>query len=136
MMIFRSARAPSLFAILLLGGCTGPSIAGPGSIAGSGQMAAGFGQRLYVDGPHVTPLKLIEDSRCPSDVDCVWAGRVRLLIRIETGRGAVEREIASNEALPVADGTLRLAAIHPDRVSRTVIPPAEYRFSFRFDGGL
>ena len=39
---------------------------------------AGLNERVYVDGPYVTPLAVIEDSRCPTDAQCIWAGRTRL----------------------------------------------------------
>ena len=29
---------------------------------------AGLNQRVYVDGPYVTPLAVVEDSRCPVGV--------------------------------------------------------------------
>src|SRR3546814_12425747 len=37
-----------------------------------------IGQRAYVDGPIVQPVAVIEDSRCPATVRCVWAGQVRV----------------------------------------------------------
>src|SRR3546814_1021862 len=37
-----------------------------------------LGQKAYVDGPLVQPVEVVEDSRCPMNVRCVWAGRVRV----------------------------------------------------------
>ena len=37
-----------------------------------------LGQRAYVDGPLVEPVAVIEDSRCPMNARCIWAGRVRV----------------------------------------------------------
>ena len=39
-----------------------------------------IGQRAYADGPLIQPVAVIEDSRCPVGVACVWAGRVRVKI--------------------------------------------------------
>src|SRR3546814_15909501 len=36
-----------------------------------------LGQKAYVDGPPVQPVEVAEDSRCPMNARCVWAGRVR-----------------------------------------------------------
>ena len=33
-------------------------------------------------------IELIEDSRCPTDVNCVWAGRARIKVSIKRGAGA------------------------------------------------
>lgn len=97
---------------------------------------ARLGQRVTVGGPRVTPLKVLEDSRCPVNVQCVWAGQVRLSVRIATGRGASVQEIVSNKPLPVADGTLTLVEVRPARRTDALFHPSQYRFGFRFDGGL
>ena len=39
---------------------------------------ARIGQAVYVDGPIIKPIAVIEDSRCPAEVQCVWPGRVRI----------------------------------------------------------
>jgi hypothetical protein len=33
-------------------------------------------------------MELIEDSRCPTDVNCVWAGRARIKVSIKRSTGA------------------------------------------------
>ena len=116
---------------LLLGGCTTPPPPAQDGIA-----RAGLNQRVYVDGPQATPLAVLEDSRCPVDVQCVWAGRVRLAIRVHLGSGDRDMEITSGVSLPVADGTLELVEVTPARRSGADIRPADYRFGFRFMGGL
>ena len=43
-----------------------------------GSVDAKLGQTVNVGGPKVTPLAVLEDSRCPMEARCIWAGRVRL----------------------------------------------------------
>lgn len=128
-------RSAFLFgAPFLLAACaTTPSP--PATPAEDGLVRAGIGQEVTVAGPRVVPLAVIEDSRCPRDVQCVWSGTVRLSIRIITGRGAETQDIALGQRIPVADGTLLLADVTPARTSEAAIPPGDYRFAFRFDGG-
>ena len=39
-------------------------------------------------GPYrVTPVSVLEDTRCPARVTCVWAGQVRLSVRVVAIRG-------------------------------------------------
>ena len=98
---------------------------------------AGLGERVYVDGPQVTPLAVLEDSRCPMNARCVWAGRTRLSVRIDLGSGSETREIASDAPIQVADGQLALVEVQPDRMAGEA--PSEqkpYRFGFTFAGGL
>ena len=96
----------------------------------------GLGQTVHVDGPRVTPLEVLEDSRCPMNARCVWAGQVRLRIAIELGAGSTEREITSGTPIDVADGRLELVEVQPDRVAGEPLDPSHYRFGFRFAGGL
>ena len=98
---------------------------------------AELNERVYVDGPYVTPLAVLEDSRCPMNARCVWAGRVRLSVRIDLGARSETREIASDAPIEVADGQLALVEVRPDRVAGDQPGnPKPYRFGFKFSGGL
>lgn len=72
-------------------------------------------QTATVDGPRVTPLKLIEDSRCPKGAQCVWAGRVRVTVRIDLGQRNELRDLTLGEPQQVADGTLTLVEVLPEK---------------------
>jgi hypothetical protein len=120
-----------LAAIALAGCATVPAPHPAGGVA-----RAALGQRVYVDGPYVTPLAVLEDSRCPASVQCVWAGQVRLSMKIELGSRSEIREIATQEPIEVADGKLTLVEVQPARRTPDAIPPTAYRFGFTFAGGL
>lgn len=95
---------------------------------------ARLGQSIVVGGPRVTPLAVLEDSRCPINARCVWAGRVRLRVRVDLGSGSRLLDLTQGQAAPVADGTLELVEVRPDKLG--AIKPGDYRFGFRFMGGL
>ncbi|OYW44633.1 MAG: hypothetical protein B7Z08_06465 [Sphingomonadales bacterium 32-68-7] len=98
---------------------------------------AGLNQRVYVDGPYVTALAVLEDSRCPMNARCVWAGRTRLTIKIDLGSRSETRVISSEEPIQVADGTLSLVEVQPDLMAGEQAGPAKpYRFGFTFAGGI
>ncbi|MDB5726229.1 MAG: hypothetical protein JWQ16_2983 [Novosphingobium sp.] len=122
--------ALTALAPLLLAGCV------TYHVRGDGIARAGLGETVGVDGPRVTPLEVLEDSRCPMNARCVWAGQVRLKVRVHLGAGDVERELTSNKLVPVADGTLELVEVRPDRVAGETLDPKNYRFGFKFMGGL
>ena len=67
---------------------------------------------------------------------CVWAGEVRILARVRTGRGSSTRELTLGKPVPVADGELELASVMPPRSTQRQIRLRDYRFGFRFSGGL
>jgi len=115
---------------LLLAGCVTTRVNEDGSVD------ARLGQTVNVGGPRVTPLEVLEDSRCPMEARCIQAGRVRLSVRISTGAGSAVRELASDKPLQVADGQLELANVMPPRSVRGPIKPGDYRFLFKFSGGL
>lgn len=125
-------HAPFLLAPVALAACATT----PPPPATDGIARAPLGERVYVDGPYVTPLRVLEDSRCPANVRCAWAGRVVLSVRIDLGARSETREIASNAPIQVADGMLALVSIAPERVYGGAAKPLDYRFGFRFAGGI
>lgn len=95
-------------------------------------------QTAYVDGPKILPIKIIEDSRCPMNARCVWAGRVRILVAWVKSDGEQQVELTLGEPVPLADGALTLTAVNPSKMAGEgkELVPSDYRFSFQFAGGL
>lgn len=120
------------FAVALAGCATVPSPVG----TGDGLTYASLGQTVSLGGPKLTPLALLEDSRCPSGEQCIWAGQVRVSARIATGRGESVAELATGKPIAVSDGTLTLVAVEPAKRADAAISPNAYRFGFRFEGGF
>ena len=87
----------------------------------------------------ITPLKVLEDSRCPVNARCVWAGQVRLRIRTQQADSATTFEIISGKPLTLAGGTLELREVHPDKIAgrnRGAVNSSDYRFGFGFISGF
>ncbi len=96
-----------------------------------------LGQKAYADGPIIQPVEVIEDSRCPMNARCVWAGRVRVKMLWFRGNGDKQPfEVKLGESTPIADGSITLEAVRPDKVTNVELKPEDYRFAFRFAGGL
>src|SRR5690606_12925603 len=109
--------ALAFLAPLSLAACATASAPAPAEQDGIAR--AELNERVYVDGPYVTPLEVLEDSRCPADVQCVWAGRVRLSVRIDLGARSETREIATDAPIHVADGQLSLVEVGPAKTAET-----------------
>lgn len=101
-----------------------------------GSVDARLGQTVNVGGPRLTPLAVLEDSRCPMEARCIWAGRVRLSVRVTTGAGSTVRELASDKPLQVAGGQLILQGVMPPRSTQRTIAPSDYRFTLHYNRGL
>lgn len=96
-------------------------------------VSAGLGGHARFVGLDVDPLRIEEDSRCPTGVQCIQAGTVRLLVRIEDRSG--EREATLILGKPVAlaaGGWLGLAAVCPYPRQPGKIARSDYRFTFAF----
>lgn len=96
-----------------------------------GVFAASIGETADLGGGlTVRPLEVLEDSRCPANVTCVWAGRLRLRANVS----GASRELTLGEPLATPQGTLVLAIVKPGAWHdwpESEIPRPAYRFGFR-----
>lgn len=96
-----------------------------------------LGEKAYVDGPLVQLVEVVEDSRCPMNARCVWAGRVRVKMLWIRGNGEKQPfEATLGEPVQLADGQFTLESVRPEKMTGAAIKPRDYRFAFRFAGGL
>jgi hypothetical protein len=125
-------KPPAFLAIAaaMLSACTTVQASGESGVT------ARLGQAVRVDGPRVTPLTVLEDSRCPMEARCVRAGELRIRVLICTGSRSERREMSLGTPIPVADGTLTLVNVMPPRHTAGPTRPSDYRFTFTFAGGL
>jgi len=125
--------APALIAALALSACAATSQRTP--LRDASDVA--LGQRVYADGPVIQPVEVIEDSRCPMNARCIWAGRVKVkMLWIRPTGEKQPFEVTLGESTPLADGSITLESVRPEKRTGVTIKPADYRFSFRFAGGL
>lgn len=114
-------KRASLLVAFALAACQTVPVASAGTIAG-------FGQVARINGLNVRPISLVEDSRCPIHVQCVWAGRVRILAEI----GREQREMTLGEPVTIGDGRLTLVSVEPAKVAGASVDARSYRFTFQF----
>lgn len=98
-----------------------------------------LGQRAYADGPIIEAVKILEDSRCPQNARCVWAGRLKLAMVWHRGNGEAQPfELTLGEITHIADGHIEISEATPPRLAgeKEPLTAKDYRFSFRFHGGL
>ena len=96
-----------------------------------------LGQTAYVSGPKVRPDRIIEDSRCPANVQCVWAGRLIIAATVIGGGWSKQVELTLDVPIDIADGKLTLVKALPARqTDNQQRKQLAYRFTFDFQGGL
>lgn len=100
-----------------------------------GAVTAHLGEQVMVGDLKVKPLEVVEDSRCPIDTECVWAGRLRL--RVQLGLSGSE-VMELNRPVPVPGGMpLTLTGAMPPNWASPpagVDPHEAPRFAFRMGG--
>lgn len=121
-------KAALLIAALLLAACAAvvPAAAGP---------TAGLAGAAHVGGLKVSPLSVLEDSRCPSGVQCIWAGRLRLRVEVQSSKAREQLDLELGGGRPVAGGELRLVRAVPAPIEGGPVSPGDYRFMFEFVNG-
>jgi len=123
----------------VLSSCSTPSQPGSqGGVIPSVQVQPGrqfdlsVGQQAQIQGSSVS-IRLAgvgEDSRCPSDVQCVWAGNAVVQLSL-TSTQESSAEVKLNTTLDPKSAqyggyTIRLVGLKPVPKSGTRIPAAEY----------
>lgn len=101
-------------------------------LSAEGIVAAGIGETADLgSGLTIRPIDVKEDSRCPADVDCVWAGQLVLLADVS----GTERELTLGAPLETPQGTVLLAVARPypfhNWPTAEIGEPPPYRFGFR-----
>ncbi len=81
-------------------------------------------------GVRITPLEVVEDSRCPVDAVCVWAGRVVVRARLESGLGTAIQLFTLNEPITTEAEVIELIAVAPAPQTKTTISLEDYTFTF------
>lgn len=123
-------RAFTLFAMLALAACaTLPASGGPIRTDGMARL----NESTRVGALVVTPRAVVEDSRCPINARCVWAGRAIVRTQID---GASRREITHMElGRPyITHGVgLQLTSVEPGKLAGSETDPAQYIFAY--EGG-
>ena len=53
-----------------------------------------IGKAVHLKNATIKFVKVLEDSRCPKDVTCVWEGQARVLVEMtETGKDKIDLEL-------------------------------------------
>lgn len=87
-------------------------------------------QKIFNNGIFVTPLEVTADSRCPSDVTCVWGGEISLKTRLEKGTTTTDVVFKLQSAVVFEGYTVTLTDVAPENNSKTPFDKADYRFTF------
>lgn len=77
----------------------------------------------------ISPQEIISDSRCPSDVTCVWAGTVEVRTTITSQMGHGEHVLTLGTPQVFGDYTITMTEVTPEKTQQP-ISDSSYRFTF------
>lgn len=82
-------------------------------------------------GLSLTFNSVVSDSRCPVDVQCVWAGTVSANVTLESESEKTTLDIAMNESAVIFAGyAISIVSVLPATKSDTPIESSDYRITF------
>lgn len=93
------------------------------------------GEESLADGVRIALLGITEDSRCPSDVQCIWAGRVVVKVNLTTDTDS-EKDVLltqGGEAHAIDSFTVKLVSVTPESKAGVEIADGDYKLTFRVD---
>ena len=82
----------------------------------------------------VTPKEVAEDSRCPMNARCVWAGRLIVTTRIDGAGWRETVNLTLGQPHPTHGTQLTLTSGTPEKLAGPQVPPSA--MTFGFEGGL
>lgn len=97
---------------------------------------ASIGQRIYTNGVYITPLEIIEDSRCPSGLNCIWAGRLRIKVQLERGGQTSQSMLDLGvNSIVLMDKKITLVRATPTPRPQDTVMSNQYTFEFNVTTG-
>ncbi len=95
------------------------------------QLAPGEWANFKAEHLEVKFVGIDDDSRCPDDVTCVWAGEV--VVRLTLRRDSRNKEVSVKETQGLAvDGyTINILQVLPPRASSSPVALADYRVTLK-----
>jgi hypothetical protein len=106
----------------------------PISNATTSDITLSLGETKDTSGIRITFNSFIGDSRCPSDVKCIQAGKVTINITITDGKSSATLDVSSDEPYFIF-ATRRISLIEalPKPISNQQIKSAHYHVTFHVE---
>lgn len=109
--------------------CSSPTSPTPGVPLGR-DFALKPGETVAIQGTRLTVgfESVLDDSRCPADVVCVWQGEAVLALRVSEGGEPSRLDLTTNAPEKrVGSYRIRLARVEPYPFAAKPIEPGDYR---------
>ena len=95
------------------------------------QLAPGQSALFDAENLEVKFVGIDSDSRCPSDVTCVWAGEVVVRLTVRKDRRTKELAVKATQSTSVDGFVVTVLDVLPPRASSQPIAPQDYRATLK-----
>lgn len=83
----------------------------------------------------LTPTEVLEDSRCPVDVQCIQKGTVRLSVNVTSNGTKSTQVLTEGQPLHLNGINITLVSVTPNKHAASSISSSEYRFTLTVEKG-
>ncbi len=102
----------------------------------NGEATARLGETARIGDVSIRPVEVVQDSRCPVDVQCIHAGFFHVRVEIRTAREARTEVMELRRGIALEDArSLRLTEVTPARRTAPEQGPLDYRMTFALGPG-
>lgn len=91
-------------------------------------------QKILNNSIHINPTEVVEDSRCPTDLNCMWKGVIRIKVKLDNGKVSQVSELSLGNTVVFSEKRISLIDVTPSPNSTRTILPGDYRFKFKVVG--
>ncbi|MFA6519905.1 MAG: hypothetical protein WCT41_03755 [Candidatus Paceibacterota bacterium] len=102
----------------------------PVPASGPISLGAVIGEKVSGLDVSITPLAVLQDSRCPIDVQCIQAGTVKLQARLVSGLGTTTQTFTLGQPITTEAETITLTDVLPPPKAGIQIKNSDYIFTF------
>src|SRR5262245_51503364 len=121
----------SFWAVALAGCARGGPASYEAPLDAPVQLAPGQSAEFDAGKLEVEFTGIVSDSRCPSDVTCVWAGEVVARFAVRTDGRTTQHEIKETQSATVGGYTVTLLQVLPAHSSSQPIAAQDYRVTLK-----
>lgn len=106
----------------------------------SDELTLSIGESRSIKGVNITFEKLLQDSRCPNDVTCVWAGLVEVGVNLKLVKLVDVKNISKSKSINMTSINgpyffegyeISISSVGPVKNSKIEIKPEDYRITFK-----
>lgn len=92
-----------------------------------------FGESFTLpNGATIIFTDVLEDSRCPIDVDCVWEGNFKVLLQVNNEGKLLNSNLEPNE-LDIDGLKLSISKVEPEAISNRTINKNDYSIYLKYE---